>query len=55
MTNPDEEKEPEYKYVHEKDWTAQMVGRDFFSHHDTVYTDYTRNPPEREDFTEAWW
>lgn len=51
MTDPEEE----YKYIEEHVWTAQMIGKDFFFHHDTVHTDYTINPPEPEDFTEAWW
>ena len=39
-------------YIHENVWTAQMVGKDFFFHHDTVHVVYHLNPMERLDFTE---
>lgn len=50
-----DEKEPEvqedYHYVPEHIWTAQMVGKDFFFHHDTIHVLYDVNPMERVDFT----
>jgi hypothetical protein len=38
-------------YIHEHQWTAQMVGKDFFYHHDTIHVLYHINPMPREDFT----
>jgi hypothetical protein len=48
-----EEKKPEEEqvYIHENVWTAQMVGKDFFFHHDTIHVLYHVNPMERQDFT----
>lgn len=46
-----EEPEEPYHYVHENVWTAQMVGKDFFYHHDTIHVLYHVNPMERVDFT----
>jgi len=39
-------------YISEHVWTAQMTGKDFFFHHDTVYVKYDLNPMPRIDFTE---
>jgi hypothetical protein len=47
----EKEQEEEQVYIHEKIWTAQMVGKDFFSHHDTIHVLYHVNPMERQDFT----
>ena len=50
-----DEKEPEvqedYHYVPEHILTAQMIGKDFFFHHDTIHVLYDVNPMERVDFT----
>lgn len=46
-----EEQQEPYHYVSEHVWTAQMVGKDFFFHHDTIHVLYHINPMERIDFT----
>lgn len=38
-------------YIHEHVWTAQMVGKDFFFHHDTIHVMYHENPMDQIDFT----
>lgn len=47
----EEEEQKEYHYVPEHVWTAQMIGKDFFYHHDTIHVLYDVNPMERIDFT----
>jgi len=52
MSNKDPEDTQETPvYIHENLWTAQMVGKDFFFHHDTIHILYDVNPMERVDFT----